>query len=111
MANPIKSPGDIVTVVVTHQRPFGVFVDMDGEKNALIQAVVMHEPGFFVAHPTGEFMPPTGALLRAIVLGKSGTDQYQLSLQRAHFARFGHESDWVDWAKEYFPARNDSIKG
>jgi predicted RNA-binding protein with RPS1 domain len=85
----VKSAGDVVEVTVRAQRPFGVFVDMDGEPNALIQAV------FFAEKPDPKArVPAIREKLRAIVLTRRKDGQYQLSLRKQDFAHFGRQAEW-----------------
>jgi predicted RNA-binding protein with RPS1 domain len=88
----MKSVGEVVDVVVEHHAPFGVFVDMDGEHNALIEMVNM-------GSPVARGMPPIGMKLRAVLVGIRKNGQYSLALRQTDFAHFGHESDWQDWTQ------------
>ncbi len=83
--------GDVVDVVVEVQRPFGVFVDMGGEHNALIMVVHMYETNDRID------MPAVGAKVRAVVVGRRKDGQYALSLRGKEFGAFGREAEWRDW--------------
>ena len=95
--NTMNTIGEVVDVVVEQCRPFGVFVNMGGEHNALIEIFHMHESSDTCA--TTKNMPEIGRKLKAIIVGKRKNGQYELALRRKDFAIFGRESEWHDWTQ------------